>query len=83
LDVGAKSVLRKISGPKKEEITTDKKKLHEKCHDMYSPQTFHKGDEIQDRQSMWQTQRNRYSGMFLDGQPSWKELTGKVYVYIT
>jgi hypothetical protein len=31
-------VLRKIFGPKREEVTDDKRKLHtEKLHDLYSP----------------------------------------------
>jgi len=63
-----------------DKITTDQKKLHEKYQDMYSPKHFIWVMKFNTGRACGKHRRNRYSCWFLVGQPSWKELTGKVYV---
>jgi len=60
LDVRGKSVLRKIPGPKKDEITREQKKLHEKCHDMYSPKHFTRVMKFKMGRACGKHRRNRY-----------------------
>jgi hypothetical protein len=43
-----KRVLRRVFGPKREEVTEGWKKLHEELHNLYSFSKYYYGDQIKE-----------------------------------